>query len=315
MQPENTDYLFGLSDDDSAGVPNQGDAPEGAEPEPNQAPEAGYQPTHTGPDEGHPDTDAGDQPQGHPGQQKLWAGKYQSPEDLERSYQELEKKLGEQGNQLGTLQQQYQQLLTYLQQVQAMQPTSSPPQPASQGKLRAPEPDMDPDTFLQKLEAEGPKVVAEVAERVTRNVLEQEGQALGQGLSQFLSPMYQYYMQAQLRDTIKGQIKSLESKYQDFKDYKRDMYDVVNEQPALLFQQGGLELAYLAAKARKAQTTQQAVPQTAAMQQAMDSVKKAAQMPSSTAGNARKKQDQPSPEDAIKMAVFGDPGKPQGIFG
>src|SRR5690606_12592663 len=162
-----------------------------------------------------PDTDAEAQQQGHPGQ-KLWAGKYQTPEDLERSYQELQRKLGEQGQQLGMMQQQYQQLLSYLQQLQTMQGYQQPQQPSAHKQLRELESAMSTDEILKKLESEGPKVVEQVAESVARRILEQDGQAIGEGLGQLLGPMYQYCMQAQLREHHQGQINSLKSKYQDF---------------------------------------------------------------------------------------------------
>src|SRR4051812_18493311 len=47
-------------------------------------------------------------------EQRLLAGKYKSPEDLERAYQEAERRLGEQGNELG-------QYRAYLEQMQAAQ--------------------------------------------------------------------------------------------------------------------------------------------------------------------------------------------------
>ncbi len=312
--PDNVQHIFGLSDEDVAGVPETGDAPHTPETQPDQAPETVDPQPQDGPDKGHPDTDVGAQQQGHPGE-KLWAGKYQTPEDLERSYEELQRKLGEQGQQLGTLQQQYQQLLAYLQQTQAVQGYQQPVAQHPAQKLREPEPAISPDEFLDKLESEGPKVVEQLAERVARRRLEQEGQVIGQTLGQLLGPMYQHYMQAQLRENFQGQINSLKSKYQDFDEYRRDMFEVVKEQPALLMQSGGLELAYLAAKARKAQTVQQQVPQTAALQQAMDVTKKAAQMPSPTAGNAHRQQTKLPPEEVIKRQIFGDPGQPQGIFG
>src|SRR5690606_14286920 len=121
-------------------------------------------------------------------------------------------------------------------------------------------------------------------------LLEQEGQVIGQALGQLLGPMYQHYMQAQLREPFQGQINSLKSKYQEFDEYRRDMFEVVKEQPALLMQSGGLELAYLAAKARTVRTVQQRAPQTAAVPPAMDGTEKAAQTPSPTAGNAHRQQ-------------------------
>src|SRR5690606_41218567 len=123
--------------------------------------------------------------------------------------------------------------------------------------------------------------------------LRMSGRVIGERLDHLSGPMYPHYMQAQLREHFRGQINSLKSKYQDFDEYRRDMFEVIKEQPVLAMQSGGLELAYLAAKARKAQTVQQQVPQTAAIQQAMNTVKKAAQMPAPTAGNASRQQAQP----------------------
>jgi len=54
---------------------------------------------------------------------------------------------------------------------------------------------------------------------------------IGQALGQLLGPMYQYYTQAQLREHFQGQINSLKSKYQDFDEYRRDMFEVIKEQP------------------------------------------------------------------------------------
>src|SRR5690606_30813977 len=96
--PDSVQHIFVLIDEDAAGVPETGDAAHTPETQPDQAPETVDPQPQDGPDKGHPDTDVGAQQQGHPGQ-KLWAGKYQTPEDLERSYEELQRKLGEQGQQ------------------------------------------------------------------------------------------------------------------------------------------------------------------------------------------------------------------------
>lgn len=50
---------------------------------------------------------------------KLYAGKYESPEDLEQSYTSLSSKLGEQGQELGTLKAQNELLMRQLQEKQA----------------------------------------------------------------------------------------------------------------------------------------------------------------------------------------------------
>src|SRR5690606_1431500 len=152
-----------------------------------------------------------------------------------------------------------QQLLAYLQQTQAVQGYQQPVAQHPAQKLREPEPAMGPDEFLDKMESEGPQVAEQLAERVARRLLGQEGQVIGQALGQLLGPMYQHYTQRQLREHFEGQVDALKSKYQGFEEDRRDMFEVVKEQPALLMQPGGLELEYLAAKARKAQTVQQQV--------------------------------------------------------
>jgi len=51
--------------------------------------------------------------------EKVYAGKYKSPEDLEKAYSELEGKLGEQGNKLGQYEQEKSVLLNQIEQMQA----------------------------------------------------------------------------------------------------------------------------------------------------------------------------------------------------
>jgi len=68
---------------------------------------------------------------------KVYAGKYKSPEELEKSYVELQKKLGEQGNKVSALESQNKQLFDHVTRVQqaaqaqaAKQPEGSPTQDA-----------------------------------------------------------------------------------------------------------------------------------------------------------------------------------------
>src|SRR5690606_34845225 len=194
-------HIFGLSDEDVAGVPETGDAPHTPEAQPDQAPETVDTHPQDGPDKGYPDTDVGAQQQGHPGQ-KLWAGKYQTPEDLERGYEELQRKLGEQGQQLGTLQQQYQQLLAYLQQAQAVQGYQQPAAQHPAQKLREPEPAISPEEFLDKSSAElwagkyqTPEDLERGYEELQRKLGEQ-GQQLGT-LQQQYQQLLAYLQQAQ----------------------------------------------------------------------------------------------------------------------
>ena len=53
---------------------------------------------------------------------KVYAGKFKSPEELEASYSELQKKLGEQGNRLGETEKERSMLLSHLEQMKAQAP-------------------------------------------------------------------------------------------------------------------------------------------------------------------------------------------------
>lgn len=59
-------------------------------------------------------------------EEKLYAGKFKSPEDLEKSYSELERMKGEQGNELGNLRKEKEVLLGQLEQMQAKAKQDAP---------------------------------------------------------------------------------------------------------------------------------------------------------------------------------------------
>lgn len=61
-----------------------------------------------------------------PEEPKVYAGKFKSPEDLEKSYAELEKKLGEQGNRLGETEKERSILLGQIEQLQSQTKQAAP---------------------------------------------------------------------------------------------------------------------------------------------------------------------------------------------
>lgn len=72
------------------------------------------------------DPKAQDQPKEEPKKEKLYAGKFKSPDDLEKSYSELEKMQGEQGNELGSLRKEKEFLMNQLEQMQAQAQKAAP---------------------------------------------------------------------------------------------------------------------------------------------------------------------------------------------
>lgn len=295
--------IFGVNpdEDEHSSAPVEGQAVEGEGTE-GQAPREGISPDiRSDPLQGGQPVEGReeDTPSGEP--QRLYAGKFDSPDKLEQSYEELQRKLGQQGNALGQMQQQYNQLLQYVQQMQVAQQTTPRTQQAE------PAQQVDPGRFIEDLEARGPAVIEELVNRIVTQRWAQEGEVLGQGIAQTLQPLYQHYMQSQLRESVQGQINSARSKHNDFDDYREDVKRIIGEQPQLLSLPTGVEVAYQMAKA------QRGGQQTAAMQQMTAAQKRAAQMPSSGAGG-RPQQQQISPEDAIRQAVFGTPNS-QGVFG
>lgn len=101
-------------------------------------------PGGSAPDEGTPEPDGDTTPDDGEAEQptpQLWAGKYQTAEELEKAYSQLQSKLGEQGSELGH---EIQQLREELNQVRYTQTQAQPaPQPAAR---------LDEDTYEDLLD-------------------------------------------------------------------------------------------------------------------------------------------------------------------
>src|SRR5690625_371589 len=296
--------IFGVNEEEGFGTTPQEGTPAESDPEQQAPPREGEPPAlPVDPHEGQPTGGGGDtDPQGEP--QRLYAGKFDSPEKLEQSYEELQRKLGQQGNALGQMQQQYNQLVQYIQQTQMQQRQVPPPQQAG------PAQQVDPARFIEELESKGPSVIEEMINRAVTERLTQEGEVLGQSLQQVLQPLYAQDAEGQLRQAVQGQMNRSEERRGDFDEYREDVKRIFGEQPQLLQSPMGVETAYLMARNQRGGIA----PQTAAMQQVTAAQKRAAQMPSSGTGVARQQQQQISPEDAIKQGIFGAPNA-KGVFG
>jgi hypothetical protein len=267
----------GIFDDDLLELE---EAPETGQAEPEQA---------TGP-EGQPEgsaEDTGDEPEQTEGEPLL--GKFRSVDDLAKSYQELERKLGSRDEEKEQLRQQLYMLQGYLQALPQMgQQQPTPEQQQAKDEY---------DELLAEFEQLYPGLTKAMI-RQQEKVMSERLQQIEQKIGQAVAPVQQFMMQ----EHFNRQALELAAKYPDFKDYAQDMMQIYQTQPMLAAMPDGMETAYQMAKARHVVAASQTAQTEAG--------KAAARLPGSSGARTAKPQDA---EKAFLADIFGG-GEPTGIF-
>ena len=341
--------MLGLEDNDEpeAPVDNNGQASEdpaaaaqrtlegakddsGPDSEPDQTPDTG-QVDQAGQD-GQPGEHATQ------GQPQLILGKFKSTEDLIRSYQELEKKLGSRDQEKEELKQQVAVLANLLQQTQQLLATRAVqgaqgalPVPGQAGAVPAapgfaplqaqavPTPQIDPEEFRDALYSGNPveAIMKLVAPLVTQQV-QQLGQQINAGLMQIVQPIQQYAQQQKAIRSFEEQLADVRRQYADAPEGLRpddlldEMSKVFDEDKRIATLPNAMYVAYWQARTRKLQEL--ATNQTAqAANQVKLAQKQAARITTSGSGGPQLPR-QKTPEELIIEETFGSPSEPKGIF-
>lgn len=346
---QKVDPIFGLSIEDEE--PNE-EAPEAedgpaAGPEEGQPPEA---PDQGQADQGGPETQTQGQPAGpKPKPQQpagqLIAGKFKSVDDLVKSYQELERKLGSRDEEKEQLRQHLataQQILAQLGLLQPAQPqaTNVIPFPmtaqAGVGQISLPAQGAKPPAPTQgqpEEEPESPEAEQQWLEQfyskprsalrdIIRKEFEHEFYRQGQALGQMLRPFVDFTQREMVVREYERRLSDLRQRHSDFDEVIQEFAAVLQEMPQLAALQSpasgqpdGLEVAYQLARVRKQQTAQATQPTTPGESKtstSTEATKRAARMPSST--GSRPTETPKSVEDQIKEAIFGQANESQGVF-
>ena len=261
-----------------------------------EAPETGqdFEEQATGP-EGQPEGSAEDtseepeQTEGEPLQGEPLLGKFKSVDDLVKSYQELERKLGSRDEEKEQLRQQLYMLQGYLQALPQMgQQQPTPEQQQAKDEY---------DELLAEFEQLYPGLTKAMI-RQQEKVMSERLQQIEQKVGQAVAPVQQFMMQ----EHFNRQALELAAKYPDFKDYAQDMMQIYQTQPMLAAMPDGMETAYQIAKARHVVAASQTAQTEAG--------KAAARLPGSSGARTAKPQDA---EKAFLADIFGS-GEPTGIF-
>ena len=267
----------GIFDDDLLELE---EAPETGQAEPEQA---------TGP-EGQPEgsaEDTSEEPEQTEGEPLL--GKFKSVDDLAKSYQELERKLGSRDAEKEQLRQQLYMLQGYLQALPQMgQQQPTPEQQQAKDEY---------DELLAEFEQLYPGLTKAMI-RQQEKAMSERLQQIEQKVGQAVAPVQQFMMQ----EHFNRQALELAAKYPDFKDYAQDMMQIYQTQPMLAAMPDGMETAYQMAKARHVVAASQTAQTEAG--------KAAARLPGSSGARTAKPQDA---EKAFLEDIFGS-GEPTGIF-
>lgn len=262
----------------------------------DESPETGqdFEEQATGP-EGQPEGSTEDtseepeQTEGEPLQGEPLLGKFKSVDDLVKSYQELERKLGSRDEEKEQLRQQLYMLQGYLQALPQMgQQQPTPEQQQAKDEY---------DELLAEFEQLYPGLTKALI-RQQEKVLSERLQQIEQKVGQAVAPLQQFMMQ----EHFNRQALELAAKYPDFKDYAQDMMQIYQTQPMLAAMPDGMETAYQMAKARHIVAASQTAQTEAG--------KAAARLPGSSGARTAKPQDA---EKAFLEDIFGS-GEPTGIF-
>lgn len=262
----------------------------------DESPETGqdFEEQATGP-EGQPEGSTEDtseepeQTEGEPLQGEPLLGKFKSVDDLVKSYQELERKLGSRDEEKEQLRQQLYMLQGYLQALPQMgQQQPTPEQQQAKDEY---------DELLAEFEQLYPGLTKALI-RQQEKLMSERLQQIEQKVGQAVAPLQQFMMQ----EHFNRQALELAAKYPDFKDYAQDMMQIYQTQPLLAAMPDGMETAYQMAKARHVVAASQTAQTEAG--------KAAARLPGSSGARTAKPQDA---EKAFLEDIFGS-GEPTGIF-
>lgn len=338
---QKVDPIFGLAVEDEEPEEETPQAEEGsttAGPEEGQPPEAPAE----GQAGGGPETQG--QPAGYkpkpqqPQHGQLIAGKFKSVDDLVKSYQELERKLGSRDEEKEQLRQQLAQAQQILVQLQGAAPqehgqilaSNATPFPGS-GQTLTPAPGQGfpaPTQGQPEEEPESPEAEQAWLEQfygkprsalreLIRKEFEQQFYRQGQVLGQMLRPFVEFTEREMLVRENERRLREFRQRHEDLDEVINEFSAVLQEMPQLWLlqptapgQQDGLELAYQLAKVRKQQ--QAAATQQPGQQPPAEAVKRAVRMPSST--GSRPMETQKSVEDQIRESIFGQANESQGVF-
>lgn len=306
----------------AAGLGAEGSAPVEGTPEPAapEAPETVEEPTG----DPTPEPVAEERP--------LLAGKYKSVEDLEAAHQELQKKLGELGNEVGELRplrEQFNEFQTQWQQQQQQ------PQPITQ----------DAVNYVDELVQSSPQSAAAWAaqsgqpwlyDRVIRQWAEYDPIAAGRydthmqlqqaqtQLAQQFAPQMQSAAELADQQKTSAALNAVVAKYPDFASVADKVPQLVEQRPhwaqALASQNvqertSVLEDAYLLAKAAHGDTLQQAA-QAVQQEQDMEArqLRQDAQVASATVATGRDPEPDPTPQQRF-VSSFNEAAAAMGVMG
>ena len=252
------------------------------------------------------------EPEPEPELDPSFGGRFKSPEDLAKSYRELEKLKGQQGNRIGQLEaklaeaaqviQQMHMQMQALAQQQAMVPRPNAPMPQQQPIQQQDQQNIDPEKWIEQF-YENP---IESIRSILRAELTEEGKALGVALQQVIAPMQQYVAREITVKELNKRYMQAQQSIPDFEELRMDAAKVIEEAPQLAVMPDGLIRAFEIARGRRNQTQFANQPQ-----QPMPNPKDALRIPSSSGSRPGQ---QKTYEDYVRESVFGSDRSTRGVF-
>lgn len=251
------------------------------------------------------------EPEAEPELDPSFGGRFKSPEDLAKSYRELEKLKGQQGNRIGQLESKLAEAAQVIQQMhmqmqalaqQAMVQRPNAPMPQQQPIQQQDQQNIDPEKWIEQF-YENP---IESIRSILRAELTEEGKALGVALQQVIAPMQQYVAREVTVKELNKRYMQAQQSIPDFEELRMDAAKVIEEAPHLAAMPDGLIRAFEIARGRRNQTQFANQPQ-----QPMPNPKDALRIPSSSGSRPGQ---QKTYEDYVRESVFGSDRSTRGVF-
>lgn len=230
-----------------------------------------------------------------PAEERLFAGKYKTVEDMEKAYLESQKDFHAGRQEQGALRRELEELKTLL----ITKPQKQPKQPTPQEQAQ------EAEILRQRLTYEPEKVIEEMAEQRARNIVDAK-------LNEVLGPVLPSIQRQARADQINQQVQQYWSDHPDHEPYREAMAEIITYNPQLMKDSNWIGQTYLMAKIADLETKLNAGPVKPTKK--VDPAQKKAAAVSASAGAKAAVTEKKSDEDTLKDALFGPSNEKRGVF-
>ena len=234
--------------------------------------------------------------EGKPAEERLFAGKYKTVEDMENAYLESQKNFHADRQEKGALKRELEEIKTLL--------VAKPPEPQRQPTPQ--EQAQKTENLRQRLMYEPEKVIEEMAEERAKNIVDAK-------LKEVLDPVLPSIQNMARADQINKQVQQYWVEHPEHQEYADQMAEIITKNPQLMRDPNWIGQTYLMAKIADLETRLNA-PAKPVKKTVDPAQKKAAAVSASAGVKAATGGEKKSDEDLLKDKLFGSAQEGRAMF-